>query len=79
MLFAPDAPTQVASTSSSTGGGHDDHNDVNDDLRCIFSIKHGYFSHRNIGLKRRGIPVKDILHNPRYLRLGFNRITFFKK
>ena len=25
------------------------------------------------------VPVKDILHNPRYLRLGFNRITFFKK
>ena len=25
------------------------------DLRCIFSIKHGYFSHRNIGLRRRGI------------------------
>ena len=25
------------------------------DLRCIFSIKYGYFSHRNIGLRRRGI------------------------
>ena len=31
-----------------------DHDD-DDDLRCIFSIKYGYFSHRNIGLKRRGI------------------------
>ena len=35
-----------------------------DDPRCIFSIKHGYFSHRNIGLKKTRhslIPVKDIL------------------
>ena len=48
------------------------------DLRCIFTT----FLHRNIGLRRRRhqlVPVKDILHNPRYLRLGFNRITFFKK
>ena len=39
-----------------------DHYD--DDLRCIFSIKHGYFSHRNIGLRKKTrhslIPVIDI-------------------
>ena len=32
-----------------------DDDDDDDDLRCIFSIKYGYFSHRNIGLRRRGI------------------------
>ena len=68
VLFAPDAPTQVASTTSTTSGGHNDDNDDNDDDDVDHCTICSFYS--TIALYPKTEIQKPLSHGKNYTLLG---------